>query len=286
MVKSLAAAAAALLSAASLLNTQALAADAAVEEVVSISHFGSWRLDIRDDGSANLRYGSDSGNGYRAPAGTFDAEQVRKALVALESAPKAENRHRTHYIYWFEAERKLAPEKEPPSRYSQDEATIVPLFEKAAAASGVKDTVRGKELMKTTSFELPPEAKLKRLYGLRTPGGWMLSIHNDGSAQLVFGDGGSINTSMVPAGTFKPDDVRKKLDGLKLDAGGGHSTHFVVWYEEQRKAPDDGPPPRYTQDESSIVPLFEKAANARRGKSADSMLESLGRQRPTFGLKQ
>lgn len=270
-----------------LISTAALAADppqATVTMVVSISTPASWRLHIRDDGSANLRYGADNGNGHTAPAGTFDAEQVRKALRALKSEPKAEGRHRSHFAYWFESDRKEAPHKEPPSRYTQDETLIVPLFEKAAGASGLQDTPRGKELLKVKPFGLPPEAKLKNLYALHTPSGWTLVIRNDGSGQLVFGDGGAGNTCVVPAGTFQPDEVRETLDGLKLDAKGGRASHFVVWYEEERKAPDDGPPPRYTQDETVIVPLFQKAAEVRKEQPGDRLLESLGKKRPAFGL--
>ena len=129
----------------------------------------------------------------------------------------------------------------------------------------------------------PPKPALKRLYVLRTPAGWMLTVHDDGSAQLVFGAGGGPHTYYAPAGTFKPDAVRKALDGVTLDPKGGEGTHFVVWYEEQRKGPADGPPGRYTTDEKVIVPLFEKAAGARKEKSGDRLL---GERRPGFGLKK
>jgi len=130
-----------------------------------------------------------------------------------------------------------------------------------------------------------PAAKpaVKRLYGLHTPGGWMLNIHDDGSGLLTFGAGPG---DRLPAGTFKPADVRKAFDGIKFDPKGGRSSHFVVWYEEERKAPDQGPPPRYTQDEKVIVPLFETAAAARKGKTDDGLLESLGWKRPPFGLNK
>lgn len=271
---------------AALFGTAAEPPKATATEVVSISSPGGWRLYIRDDGSANLRYGADSGNGYTAPAGTFDAEKVRKALDALKSEPKAEGRHRTHFLYWFESERAKAPHKEPPSRYTQDESLVVPLFEKAAVASRLKDTARGKELLKEKPFGLPPEAKLKNLYTLRTPSGWMLRIRNDGSGQLVFGAGGGGDNYVAPAGTFKPDEVRKSLDGLKLDPKGGEGSHFVVWYEEERKAPADGPPARYTRDETVVVALFEKAAEACKGKPGDRPLGALGSHRPAFGLKK
>lgn len=88
----------------------------------------------------------------------------------------------------------------------------------------------------------PPKPAIKRLYSLHSPGGWLLHIHDDGSAQLMFGDGGGLDLLSTPVGTFKPDDVRKALDGLKLEPKGGEGTHFVVWYEEQRKGPADGPP--------------------------------------------
>ena len=68
---------------AALFVTAATAAEppkAVAARVVSINTPGGWSLHIRDDGSANLRYGADNGNGYTAPAGTFDAEKVRKAL--------------------------------------------------------------------------------------------------------------------------------------------------------------------------------------------------------------
>jgi hypothetical protein len=170
--------------AAVLLHTALFAADPKVAEVVSINQLDSWKLNIRDDGSANLRFNSEAGSGYNAPAGTFDAEQVRKTLLALPSATTDESRRRAHYLIWFEAERKLAPEKQPPSHFTQNEAVLVPLFEKAAEASGVKATPRGKQLLSEKSFRLPAEATRRRLFSLHTPSGWMLSICNDGSAQL------------------------------------------------------------------------------------------------------
>lgn len=130
-----------------------------------------------------------------------------------------------------------------------------------------------------------PAAKpvVKRVYSLRTPSGWMLDIHDDGSGRLGFG--ASLG-NMVPAGTFKLDDVRKALDGAKLDPKGSMSSHFSMHYEQERKAPDKGPPARYTQDEKVVVPLFERAAAARREKTSGSLLESLGEKRPGFGLKK
>jgi len=88
----------------------------------------------------------------------------------------------------------------------------------------------------------------------------------------------------VPAGTFQPAEVRKAFDELKFDPKGGESSHFVIWYEEERKAPDNGPPPRYTQDEKVIVPLFEKAAAACDKK--DRPVETLSGKRPGFGLRK
>src|SRR4051794_31314851 len=41
---------------------------------------------------------------------------------------------------------------------------------------------------------------VKKLYGLHTPGGWMLDIHDDGSGRLGFG--ASLGDK-VPAGTFQ-----------------------------------------------------------------------------------
>ena len=123
---------------------------------------------------------------------------------------------------------------------------------------------------------------VKKLYGLHTPSGWMLDIHDDGSGRLGFGASLGDN---VPAGTFKPDDVRKALDGVKLDPKGGEGTHFVLWYEEQRKGPTDGPPARYTTDEKVIVPLFEAAAAAGKWRDNDP-LTALSGKRPGFGLKK
>jgi hypothetical protein len=268
---------------AALLHSALFAADPKVERVVSIDQPNGWKLEIRDDGSANLRFNSEAGSGYNAPAGTFDAEQVRKTLLALPSATRDESRRRAHYLIWFEAERLLAPEKEPPSHFTQNEAVLVPLFEKAAEASGVKATPRGKLLLSEKPFRLPPEATRRDLFGLHTPSGWMLSIRNDGSAQLVFGDGGG-NTSTAPAGTFQPEVVRKTLDGLNFDPKGSGGTHFVVWHEEMRQSPTEGPAARYSLDESVIVPLFEKAASARDKRPNNGEFEQFGRRRPAFGL--
>jgi hypothetical protein len=130
----------------------------------------------------------------------------------------------------------------------------------------------------------PVRPAVKKLYGLHTPRGWMLDIHDDGSARLVFGDGAYADSYSAPAGTFKPDDVRRALDGVKLDPKGGEGTHFVAWYEEERKGPADAPRPRYTTDERVIVPLFEAAAAAGKRKDHDA-LKALGGKRPGFGLK-
>lgn len=268
--------------AAALLQAAILSAGPKVAEVVSINQPNGWQLDIRDDGSAQLRFGSESGT-YLAPAGTFAAEEVRKTLVALPSATTDESRRRAHYLIWFEAERLIAPEKEPPSHFTQNEAVLVPLFEKAALASRVQDNPRGKQLLSEKPFRLPREATLRDVFKLHTPGGWMLDIRNDGSAQLTFGDGGGNNSSTAPPGTFQLDEVRKLIDGLKLDPKGSGGSHFVVWREEERKSPADGPQPRYTLDESSIVPLFEKASDARRKNANGRLLEQFGR-RPPFGL--
>lgn len=122
-----------------------------------------------------------------------------------------------------------------------------------------------------------------KLYSLCTPNGWLLHIHDDGSAQLMLGAGGGPHTRYVPAGTFKPEAVRKALDGATLDPKGSSGTHFVVWYEEERKGPTDGPQPRYTTDEKVIVPLFEAAAS--KWKDNDP-LKVLSGKRPGFGLKK
>lgn len=255
-----------------------------VVAVVSVGIPGEWRLDVRDDGSAELRYAGEPGAAFKVPASTFDAEEVRKNLLALKSVPKEEHRGRAHYMFWFEFERKLAPNRPPPSHYSQDETVIVPLFERAAVASELKNSLRGAALLKEKPFGLPAAAKLRDLYGLQTPSGWMLSIRNDGSAQLVFGDGGGANSCVVPAATFQPQEVRKTLNSLKLDPQGSGGTHFVVWYEEERKSTTEGPQARYTQDESAVVRLFEQAARARPNKPAGGDFEQLGGRRPSFGL--
>jgi len=272
------------LSVATVLSAAIFAADTKVAEVVAINQPEGWKLDIRDDGSANLRYITEPGSGYNAPAGTFAAEQVRKTLLALPSATKDESRRRAHYLIWFEAERKLAPEKEPPSHFTQNEALLVPLFEKAAEASGVKATPRGMQLLIEKPFRLPPEATRRKLFSLHTPSGWMLSICNDGSAQMVFGDGGGSNSFDAPVGTFQPEVVRKTLDGLKFDPKGSGGTHFVVRHEEMRQSPTEEPAARYSLDESVIVPLFEKAARARDKRPNNGVFEQFGRRRPAFGL--
>jgi hypothetical protein len=111
----------------------------------------------------------------------------------------------------------------------------------------------------------------------------MLDIHDDGSGRLGFG--ASVGDKF-PAGTFKPDDVREVLDGATLDPKGGESSHFVVWYEAERKGPADGPPARYTTDEKVIVPLFEKAAAAAGTRRDDDLLKTRSGKRPGFGLKK
>lgn len=267
---------------AALLHSTLFAADSKVERVVSISQADGWQLKISADGSSAVRFGGESGV-YKAPAGTFDAEQVRKTLLALPSATKDESRNRAHYHIWFEAERKLAPEKEPPSHFTQAEAVLVPLFEKAALAGRVNENPRGKQLLAEKPFRLPPEATRRDVFGFRTPSGWLLDIRNDGSAQLTFGDGGGNNSSTAPPGTFRLEEVRKKVDGLKYDPKGSGGTHFVVWREAERKSPTDGPAARYTLDESSIVPLFEQATATRKRNAPGRLLEQFGR-RPPFGL--
>jgi len=92
------------LSAAAVLSAALFASDPKVAEVVSINQPGGWKLEISEDGSANLRYHTDAGNVYAVPAGTFDAEHIRKTLLALPSATKDESRRRMHYLYWFEAQ--------------------------------------------------------------------------------------------------------------------------------------------------------------------------------------
>ena len=124
---------------------------------------------------------------------------------------------------------------------------------------------------------------VKKLYGLHTPSGWILDVHDDGSGSLGFG--ASLGDPF-PAGTFKSAAVRKALDDAKLDPKGGGGSHYVFWYEEERKAPDDGPPARYTQDEQVIVPLFEKAAETVKLRTEDRISTSLGKKRPGFGLKK
>lgn len=272
---------------AALVGTISFAADPpkSAERAVYIGSPGKWTLDIRSDGSADLRDGSDNGRLYAVPAGTFDAKEVRKALDALKFEPKAEGRHRTHYSYWFHSEWAKAPKKEPPTRYTQDEAVVVPLFDKAATAGRVKDNPHGKKVLEGKPFGLPPEAKLKNLYTLHTPRGWLLSIRNDGSGELVFGAGGP-DTWVAPAGTFKPEEVRKALDGLEFDPKGSGGSHFVVGYEEERKGPTDGPMARYTRDEKVIVSLFEKARDACTVRPGGRMSDLLGRGRPPFGLKK
>ncbi len=271
---------------AALVGTVSFAADPpkSADRAVRIGSPGGWTLDIRSDGSADLRDGSDRARIYPVPAGTFDVDEVLNALNALKFEPKAEGRYRTHYSYWFHSEWAKAPKKEPPTRYSQDEAVVVPLFDKAATAGRVKDNPHGKKVLEGEPFALPPEAKLKNLYTLHTPGGWLLDIRNDGSAELVFGAGGP-DTWLAPAGTFKPEEVRKALDGLEFDPKGSGGSHFVVWYEEDRKAPDC-PKARYTRDEKVTVSLFEKALEAYKGKPGGRMLDRFGRDRPPFGLKK
>lgn len=81
----------------------------------------------------------------------------------------------------------------------------------------------------------------------------------------------------VPAKTFKPGDVWKTLKGAKLDPKGRESSHFVVWYEEERKDPVDGPPARYTQDEqvSKNVGIRSKSRQAGQGISTHTFLVPL-----------
>lgn len=121
-----------------------------------------------------------------------------------------------------------------------------------------------------------------RLYHLHTPCGWLLHIHSDGSGHLMFGAGPG---DLLPAGTFKVADVRKALSGMTFEPKGALSSHYSLHVEEERKAGHRGPPAWYTRDEKVIVPLFEKAAAARKGKASDKLLELLGRKRPSFGLK-
>jgi hypothetical protein len=269
-----------------LVGTVSFAADPPklADRAVYIGSPSGWTLDIRSDGSADLRDGSDRGRIYPVPAGTFDAKEVLKALEALKFEPQAEGRQRTHYSYWFHSEWAKAPKKATPRRYSQDEAVVVPLFDKAAMAGRVKDNPHGKKVLEGEPFALPPAAKLKTLYTLHTPSGWLLDIRNDGSAELVFGAGGP-DTWWAPAGIFKPEEVRKALDGLEFDPKGSCGSHFVVWYEEDRKD-RDGPQARYTRDEKVTVSLFEKALEACKAKPGGRLLDLLGRDRPPFGLKQ
>lgn len=131
----------------------------------------------------------------------------------------------------------------------------------------------------------PPKPAVRNLYVLRTPGGWLLHIRDDGSARLEFGAGGGPHSRDAPAGTFVPADVRKTLDGVTLDPKGSGGTHFVAWYEAERKGPADGPPARYTKDERVIVPLFEAAAAAGNWRDNDPLTGLLGK-RPGFGLKK
>lgn len=131
----------------------------------------------------------------------------------------------------------------------------------------------------------PKKSTVKTLFGLHTPTGWMLDIGDDGSAYLVFGAGGGLDSLPIPAGTFKPDEVRKALDGLNYDPKGSIGTHFAVHYEEERKG-RDGPKARYTTDETVIVPLFEKADEAFKLKYKGLKPGALLRERPGFGLKK
>src|SRR5436190_23385310 len=65
---------------------------------------------------------------------------------------------------------------------------------------------------------------------------------------------------IAPSISFdSPSSVARFSNAIfEIVSKGSESSHFIFWYEEERKAPDDGSPARYTQDEKVIVPLFEK----------------------------
>jgi hypothetical protein len=108
---------------------------------------GSWMLDIGPDGSATVGYGSSAGDFAKVPAGTFDFAEVYKKMV-----PVVQPGGSTPPFYAVCFQRRGASSTS--AVYTQDEPTVLALFEKALAARDNSDAGRLDELLKTYPIAL------------------------------------------------------------------------------------------------------------------------------------
>ncbi len=111
---------------------------------------GSWFLDINNDGSGYLQFGSSGGDGCSFPVSTFKMNELQKLFDGLKYDAKIDRKNRFGVCY--EEERK-SPSEGPKLRLTSDAKSLVPLFERAAKAGKLKERDRGRHLLTDRPFD-------------------------------------------------------------------------------------------------------------------------------------
>ena len=121
--------------------------------------------------------------------------------------------------------------------------------------------------------------RLTTAVSIRTPNGWGLHIHSDGSGGLQYG-ASLLDGWWIKAGTFDAKKVTEDLRALTSDEKGGTRSYFVFHFESERKGPEKGAPARYTRDIKVIPALFQKAIDESDTRFGDRKAELLKKYPP------
>ena len=127
------------------------------------------------------------------------------------------------------------------------------------------------------SVTFAEEAKpVQHVIGIRTPTGWILDIHGDGSGKLSIGSDAGDEWSFK-AGTFDIEKVTKDLKALKSDDKGDGSSHFVYYLPAAEGKAQSTSPTGYSRDTKLISPILERAVEAANVKGAKRPGDLFGR---------
>ena len=123
---------------------------------------------------------------------------------------------------------------------------------------------------------------LTQIVVIRTPNGWALHIHSDGSGHLQYG-ARFAHGWRIKAGTFDAKKVEKDLRAVAIapDKRVGSRSHYVYHFEAERKSAENGPPANYSRDEKVIGPTFQRGIDAAEDRfKNDRRIELLKRYPP------
>ena len=117
---------------------------------------------------------------------------------------------------------------------------------------------------------------VQHVIGIRTPTGWMLDIHGDGSGKLSIGSDAGDEWSFK-AGTFDIEKVTKDLKALKSDDKGGGSSHFAYYLPAAEGKAQSTSPTGYSQETKVFAPILDLAVEAAKVKDSKRPGDLFGR---------